>query len=541
MDASRQMRVDSHDRNPSRSQYVPVPHATAALSSCCSLSLFSCFVSPAFPALPPLPSMTCNGNNATPPSPAIAPGADALDVALFARELAARWPGGVDPRIRAVVPTMDAPFFQAGLAGYSDAAMRIVARQQGCPLCVTEALLDRMLLGGGRGFNKADLALQDEHLIADNLPFGADDHPLIGQLIGSDPDEMAAAALKMFEQGQRHDRTYRDMAYGQGGMPHYVDTRWKVEQNGTAVKAKTGPSEPNSSDSNDDCEDDDCTPEAILIPEQYDPRIVFASEREETDRPEHAPRPAPTMVTTDEPSRSFATIDVNLACPVKKIDRKSRGGHWLTEPQGALDILKAVRAALPPHVPVTVKLRRAYDDTPEMASNFEKIFHGAYELGYSWATVHARTVEQRYIGPSRWTFLRDLCARNTDKIVFGSGDIWFAPDIFRMIAYTGVSGVSVARGCIGNPWIFRQARQMLAGQEPTWPTVAEQREVLLQHFRLSVAVNGERNAGKLMRKFGIKFAQHHPDPEAVKKRMCEVSTTADWLATLEELYQPQPV
>ena len=521
------------------------------------LSLFS-IVLPRVARLFTFSPMTCNGNNATPPSPAIAPGADSLDVARFARELAARWPGGVDPRIRAIVPTMDAPFFQAGLAGYSDAAMRIVARQQGCPLCVTEALLDRMLLGGGRGFNKADLALQDEHLIADNLPSGADDHPLIGQLIGSDPDEMAAAALKMYEQGQRHDRTYRDMAYGQGGMPQYVDTRWKVEQNGTAVQTKLKadgvPSEPNSWDSNDDCrsgcEDDDCTPaslrslealeamEALVIPEQYDPRMVFAADSDtgQQDRPEHALRHKPATVTTDERSRSFASIDVNLACPVKKIDRKSRGGHWLTEPEGALDILKAVRAALPQHVPVTVKLRRAYDDTPEMARNFEKIFNGAYELGYSWATVHARTVEQRYIGPSRWEFLRDLCARNTDKVVFGSGDIWFAADIFRMIAYTGVGGVSVARGCIGNPWIFRQARQMLAGQDPTWPTVAEQREVLLQHFRLSVAVNGERNAGKLMRKFGIKFAQHHPNPEAVKKRMCEVSTTADWLATLEELY-----
>src|SRR5437870_6296474 len=84
----------------------------------------------------------------------------------------------VDPRIAAIVPGFDAPFFQAGLAGYSDAAMRIIARRHGCPFCVTEALLDRTLLGGGRGFLKADLG--DLH---ENVPGGPEDHPLACQVM----------------------------------------------------------------------------------------------------------------------------------------------------------------------------------------------------------------------------------------------------------------------------------------------------------------------------------------------------------------------
>ncbi|MBX3358230.1 MAG: tRNA-dihydrouridine synthase family protein [Phycisphaeraceae bacterium] len=423
--------------------------------------------------------MSCHGNNATPPSPAIAPGAEDLDVARFARELGHRWPGGVDPRLRALVPEFDAPFFQAGLAGYSDAAMRLVARRNGCPFCVTEALLDRMLLGGGRGFDKADL-----ELIRDNVPGGAEDRPLAGQIIGSDPDEMAAAALKMIEQASRRDREYRDMAYGDGRLPDYVNTKWQVHEGDRMAAAESSP--------------------------------VAAS-------PE----------TSDA---SFATIDVNLACPVKKIDRKARGGHWLSEPQGAIEILRAVRAAVPPGILCTVKLRRGYDDTPEMATAFEQIFNACYELGYAWATVHARTVEQKYIGPSRWTFLRDLVARHPDKLIFGSGDVWDVHDIFRMIAYTGVAGVSVARGCIGNPWIFRQARELLAGVPVRVPTIAEQRSVLFDHFRLSVAVNGERAAGKMMRKFGIRFAVHHPQAEQVRQRMIAVNSTPDWLSVLATLY-----
>ena len=365
----------------------------------------------------------------------------------------------VDPRLAHVTPGFDAPFFQAGLAGYSDAAMRLIARRHGCPYCVTEALLDRTVLAGGRGFAKADLGE-----LHDNVPGGDEDQPLAGQLMGSDPDEMAAAAVKMVEQAKRPAKAYRML--GERGLA--------------------------------------ATPESV----------------EQIEASQH----------------TFAAIDVNLACPVKKIKTKARGGHWLRDPDGALTILKAVREAVPTETPCTVKLRRGSDDSPEAEANFMRIFDGLYELGYAWATVHGRTVEQKYVGPSRWTFLRDLVRARPDRVIFGSGDVWSAQEVFRMLAYTGVSAASVARGCIGNPWLFRRARQMMAGEEPTAPTIAEQRAVLEDHFELSVAVNGERSAGMLMRKFGIKFAAHHPRPMEVKGRFVRVKTTEEWRAVLEEWY-----
>src|SRR5262249_50527382 len=155
--------------------------------------------------------------------------------------------------------------------------------------------------------------------------------------------------------------------------------------------------------------------------------------------------------------------DINLACPVKKIKAKARGGHWLAEPAGAIEILKAVRETVPTHIPCPVKPPRSFHHTPHMAPHRDRIPAPAFHLGYAWATVHARTVQQKYIGPSRWDLLRDIVARHPNNLIFGSGDIWDAPDIFRMIRYTGVAAVAVARGCIGNPWLFRQARDMLAG------------------------------------------------------------------------------
>lgn len=438
--------------------------------------------------------MSCDGNNATPPSPAIAPGAEDINPREVAERLgmgAFRWPGGsgpVDPRVSTLVPGFDAPFFQAGLAGYSDAAMRLIARRHGCPFCVTEALLDRTLLAGGRGFAKADLGE-----LHDNVPGGEEDHPLAGQLMGSDPKELAAAALKMIEQGTRHERDYRRLAYDGAPAPGHV-----------------GPL-----------------------------RLPGGEQLRWDSSPADPARRTPAGMT-------FATIDVNLACPVKKISTKARGGHWLAEPDGAIRLLEAVREAVPAHIPCTLKLRRSFDDTPEHVENFHRIFDAAYAIGYSWATVHARTVEQKYVGPSRWTFLRDLRQRHPERLFFGSGDVWTVEDIFRMIAYAGVNAVSVARGCIGNPWIFRQAREMLAGRAPAPPTIVEQRAVLDEHFQLLLAVNarmrrGEEASARMIRKFAIRFAAHHPRPDAVRARVVAVESRNDWARVLDECYAEDPI
>jgi tRNA-dihydrouridine synthase B len=447
--------------------------------------------------------MGCQSNNATAPMPAIAPGAEGLDPRRIAERLALRHGGGgVSPRIPGLVGGFDAPFFQAGLAGYSDAAMRIIARRHGCPFCVTEALLDRTILAGGRGFAKADLGE-----LHDNVPGGAEDHPLAGQLMGSDPAEMAAAAVKMVEQAVRPDREYRELA---GACQHQ----------GGAVRGRDGETERRRDGVGGACQHRDREGAATAVA-----------------RPSGRSLKAPTA--------SFQAIDVNLACPVRKIAGKARGGHWLAHPEGAIRILEAVREAVPPRIPVTVKLRRAFDDTPEMAGNFRRILDAAYDIGYAWATVHARTVEQKYIGPSRWDLLREVVRearwRGPERIIFGSGDVWTAGDIFRMIAFAGVDAVSVARGCIGNPWIFRQGRDLLAGREPGPPTMDEQRAVLEAHFRLALSVNArvrraEVYTGRVMRKFAIRFAEHHPEAERVRRRFIAVSSLEDWRAVLDEFY-----
>ncbi len=322
--------------------------------------------------------------------------------------------------------TLNAPFFEAGLAGYSDTAMRLIARRHGCPYCVTEAMLDVFLLQGGKGLKAAEL---DEA-----------DHPIAGQLMGSHAPDMAQGA-------------------------------------------------------------------GVLRSLGYD------------------------------------VIDLNFACPVKKIRKRCRGGHLLSAPDEAIAMLDAVRQRIGDDLPCTVKLRRGSDDSADAEANFHRIFEKVIELGYAAAVVHGRTVEQKYVGPSRWSFLQRVVKQYGGAgnfVIGGSGDIWQAADIFTMIEQTGVQLVSVARGCIGNPWVFAQARALLCGDEQAGsrpPTIFEQRQVLLEHFDLSMKLHGQKRASLMMRKFGIKFSRHHHDADQVRAAFINVKSLDDWTGVIEVYYR----
>jgi tRNA-dihydrouridine synthase len=195
----------------------------------------------------------------------------------------------------------------------------------------------------------------------------------------------------------------------------------------------------------------------------------------------------------------FDVIDLNFGCPVKKVLGRCRGGFLLSRPDTALEIVARVRDCLPPKVPLTVKMRRGMDDTPESRDNFFTIFDGAYGLGVAAITVHGRTVRQRYDGPSSWDFLSEVKRHAGARIVLGSGDLFTPRDCLDMLARTGVDGVTVARGAIGNPWIFRQVRNLAAGRPVTTPSLTEQREVFVEHYRLAEQIYGLKRTCAHMR------------------------------------------
>jgi nifR3 family TIM-barrel protein len=233
----------------------------------------------------------------------------------------------------------------------------------------------------------------------------------------------------------------------------------------------------------------------------------------------------------------FDVIDINFGCPVKKVLGRCRGGYHLSQPAVALEIVRRVRDAVPTAVPVTVKMRRGLDDSAESREKFLEIFDGAFEIGVAAITVHGRTVEQRYDGPSRWEFLRELKQDAGTRVVLGSGDLFNAQACLDMIRYTGVDGVTVARGAIGNPWIFAQVRALAAGKPlPDPPTLHEQREVIREHYRLAEEIYGAERCLPDMRKFAIKYSQLHPQHVAVRTEFCNVKQPGAWRDVLEKWY-----
>jgi len=315
------------------------------------------------------------------------------------------------------------PIVQAALSGYSDSSMRVVARRMGASYTLCEVLLDQFLV-----------TVSDKRKNRHFLAIDESEHPVGGQLMGAEPEQFSAGAVKLVEAG-------------------------------------------------------------------------------------------------------FDVIDINFGCPVKKVLGRCRGGFHLSQPEVALEIVRRTRDVVPSDVPVTVKMRRGIDDTPESRDNFFQILDGAFEIGVDAITVHGRTVTQRYIGPSRWSFLSEVKRHVGDKTILGSGDLFTAQDCLDMMQETGVDGVTVARGAIGNPWIFQQARALADGKPlPPPPTVFEQRDMIEEHLRLVIDLHGEAKAITNFRKFGVKYSFMHPQIAEVRARFVRIKTIQDWHAIRDEFY-----
>ena len=238
----------------------------------------------------------------------------------------------------------------------------------------------------------------------------------------------------------------------------------------------------------------------------------------------------------------FDLIDINFACPVKKVLGRHRGGYLMSDTKAALGIVSAVRQNLPDALPLTLKLRKGFDDSPESRNQFFEILDGAIDQGICGVTVHGRTVRQRYEGESDWDFIREvkqhLLTKNQPKIVvIGSGDLFTAEVCVQRLVESNVDGLALARGVIGNPWLFREITALLTGQpKPAPPSLAEQREVLAEHFRFASKLYGESRAATTMRAFGVKYSLLHPRADQVQQEFVNVKTATDWENVLEKWY-----
>ncbi len=186
-------------------------------------------------------------------------------------------------------------------------------------------------------------------------------------------------------------------------------------------------------------------------------------------------------------------IDINMACPVPKVAKKGEGAALMETPRLAEDIVRACVAALEPYgVPTTVKIRRGRKEGAELAPEFAKRMAAA---GAEAVAVHGRFASQMYHGASDVEAVARV-AEAVDVPVIGSGDVMGGTDAARMLRQTGATAVMVARGSYGNPWVFSQAREVLAGREPLVPGSLRRLRAFECHLRLLDACGAHLKRGR---------------------------------------------
>lgn len=176
----------------------------------------------------------------------------------------------------------------------------------------------------------------------------------------------------------------------------------------------------------------------------------------------------------------LALIDINMACPARKVITKGEGSALMEEPRTAERIVRASvsRAS----VPVTVKIRTGFNTGDRVAPSFAKMLEDA---GAAAVAVHGRSAKQLYTGSADWSVI-DEVSRAVSIPVIGSGDVFCAADAARMLAETSAAAVFVARGSYGNPWIFEDARAIAfeGAQEPVHDAI-ERLAALREHLALT--------------------------------------------------------
>ena len=198
-------------------------------------------------------------------------------------------------------------------------------------------------------------------------------------------------------------------------------------------------------------------------------------------------------------------IDINMGCPAPKIVKNGEGSALMKNPKLAAEIVKEVKKAS--KKPVTVKFRKGYDALSVNAVDFAKEMEQA---GADAIAVHGRTREQMYEGKADWDIIRRV-KESVHIPVIGNGDVFNVEAAENIVKLTNCDGIMIARGAMGNPWLFKEIKQKLNGEEVEYPSHEEIIDMCVRHFKLSIHYNGEGKAVREMRKHiswyikGMKF------------------------------------
>lgn len=223
-------------------------------------------------------------------------------------------------------------------------------------------------------------------------------------------------------------------------------------------------------------------------------------------------------------------VDINMGCPAPKVVKNGDGSKLLLNLELAESIIKAVVDNS--SVPVTVKFRKGWDNNNIVATQIAQI---AERAGASAITIHGRTRSEFYSGDADWNIIKEV-KKSVSIPVFGNGDVKNYEDATKMFSETGVDGIAIGRGALGNPWIFEEIREAFKGKSFK---IASQEKLsyILEHLNLAIEDKGERVALVEMRKHLGWYIKNSKDASSIRSAINQTTNKEELISILTEYFK----
>ena len=225
----------------------------------------------------------------------------------------------------------------------------------------------------------------------------------------------------------------------------------------------------------------------------------------------------------------FSILDINMGCPVPKIVKNGEGSALMKNPKLVYEIVRKTARAI--QKPVTVKIRKGFDDTCINAVDIAKIIEDA---GGKAVAVHGRTREQYYSGKADWDIIRQVKEAVSIPVI-GNGDVVSGESAIAIQKETGCDGVMIGRGAQGNPWIFSELLEYeRTGKMPLRPSVEAIKKMMIRHAQLQMQYKGEYLGIREMRKHVSWYTSGLPNSAKLRDEINRVESYEELEQLLEE-------